>query len=202
MVPLAMLVFLAIVTIIPFNIAKNSPKEDTNIQTPVIENTTGGDSLAADSREIQRIKLEAGACVRSDQVLEDSLAWLEDTEEVKAAMDYFYDKTGIQPYLLICDGIDGKGGEITDAEAEIFLQELYESLYDDEGHMIFVFMEYEESEYVTFLYTGVDANNVMDADAREIFLANADWYYTDSSLSDEAYFAKIFRDSADDIMGK
>ena len=67
--------------------------------------------------------------------------------------------------------------------------------------MIFVFMEYEESEYITFLYTGEDADSLMDEEAKEIFLTNADRYYTDSSLSDEEYFAKIFRDSADDIMG-
>ena len=40
----------------------------------------------------------------------------------------------------------------------------------------------------------------MDREAREIFLNNADSYYTDTSLSDEEYFAKIFRESANNIM--
>lgn len=159
------------------------------------------ESMAVPERTC-RAKLAPEACVRSDRVLEDLLDWLSDTEEVTNAMDYFYDKTGIQPYLLICDSMDGKGGEITDAEAEEFLDRRYTSLYSDEGHMIFVFMEYEESEYITFLYTGRDADVLMDGEAKEIFLTNADRYYTDSSLSDEAYFAKIFRDSADEIMGK
>lgn len=177
--------------------------QEADQQRTVVENTNANNNhQAVDLEEKKRTKLAAEACTRSDRVLEDLLEWLSDTEEVTDAMDYFYAETGIQPFLLICDSIDGKGGEITDDEAEDFLDELYTSLYADEGHMIFVFMEYEESEYITFLYTGADADSLMDEDAKEIFFTNVDWYYTDSSLSDEAYFAKIFRDSADDIMGK
>lgn len=40
----------------------------------------------------------------------------------------------------------------------------------------------------------------MDSDARGIFLSNADRYYSDGSLSDEGYFAKTFRKSADQVM--
>lgn len=155
-----------------------------------------GDRNAAQPKE----KLSEDACVRSDQVLKDEVNWLSDVDAVKKEMDYFYRKTGVQPYLLICDRLDGKGGEITDEEAETYLKGMYETLYDDEGHLIFVFLEYAESEYVTFLYTGEKADRVIDADAREIFLDNADRFYTDSSLSDDDYFAKIFHDSADQIM--
>lgn len=176
-------------------------KNKTNPQEPSSESSVGSNGPVA-LEEKQRSKLAAEACVRSDKVLEDSLDWLSDVKEVTDAIDYFYDKTGIQPYLLICDRIDGKGGEITDDEAKDYLERLYTSLYEDEGHMIFVFMEYEESEYITFLYTGAEADSLMDGEGKEIFLTNADRYYTDSSLSDEAYFAKIFRDSADDLMGK
>ncbi len=178
-----------------------SPKNPNNSKN-VAESTVDSQEQAVGSDDSEMIKLTAEACIRNDKMLEDSLGWLTDTKEVTSAMDYFYDKTGIQPYLLICDRIDGKGGEITDAEAEAYLDVLYSSLYADEGHMIFVFMEYEESEYITFLYTGSDADSLMDGEAKEIFLTHADRYYTDSSLSDEAYFAKIFRNSADDIMGK
>lgn len=153
---------------------------------------------AADS--VTREKLGAEACIRTDHVIGDELGWITDTKTVENGIDYFYEKTGVQPYLLICDNMDGKGGDITDEEAESYLEDLYDSMYKDEGHMIFAFMEYEESEYVTFLYTGRSANSVVDADARGIFLNNADWYYTDSSLSDEEYFASVFRTSADTIM--
>lgn len=154
---------------------------------------------AADG-SVAREPLGAEACVSTDQVIDDQLGWLIDKGTVESGIDYFYDKTGVQPYLLLCDNMGGKGGTITDDEAESYLQNLYDKLYDDEGHMIFAFMEYESSQYITFIYTGRSADSVMDADARGIFLDNADRYYTDSSLSDEEYFAKVFRASADTIM--
>lgn len=147
-----------------------------------------------------REKLGAEACISTDNVLKDEIGWISDTRMVKEGIDYFYKKTGVQPYLLICDHLGGKGGEITDAQAEAYLEDLYDSLFKDEGHMIYVFMEYAESEYVTYLYTGVAADSVIDQEAREIFLNKADRYYTDSSLSDEEFFAKTFHTSADDIM--
>lgn len=154
---------------------------------------------AADN-SITREKLGGEACISTEKVLDDRLGWLTDVGTVKSGIQYFYDKTGVQPYLLLCDSLDGIGGEITDEEAENYLQTLYNKLYKDEGHMIFVFMEYDDSEYITFVYTGRSADSVIDASARGILLDNADRYYTDSSLSDEEYFEKIFRASADTIM--
>lgn len=154
---------------------------------------------AAISGDVRK-KLEADACITTDLIIEDELDWISDTRTVKDGIDYFYRKTGVQPYLLICDNIEGKKEEITDEEAESYLQGLYESMYEDEGHMIFAFMEYEDSQYITFLYTGRLADKVIDADAREMILNNVDKYYSDSSLSDEEYFEKIFHVSADEIM--
>ena len=148
----------------------------------------------------QKEKLETEVCTYVEEMLDDRLGWLSDRETVEQAMEYFYEKTGVQPYLLICDSMEGKGGDIADSEGEQYLQQLYDSLYTDEGHMIFVFMEYEESRYITYLYTGQEADYVIDERARNLFLNNADAYYTDLSLSDEEYFAKVFRVSADSIM--
>lgn len=147
-----------------------------------------------------REKLPAGVCISADTWMDDRLGWITDKSAVTDAMDYFMNKTGVQPYLLITDSLDGKGGNITDLEAEEYLANLYDSLYDDEGHMIFTFMEYAESEYITYLYTGTAADSVIDTEARQIFLSNADRYYTDSSLSDDEFFAKVFEKSADTIM--
>lgn len=161
------------------------------------------ESSTADSGTMthpSREKLEAELCEYKDFMLEDRLNWLSDTEVVEEAMNAFYAATGVQPYLLICDNINGIGGEITDEEALNYLDSFYDSLYVDEGHMIFVFMEYAESEYVTFLYTGKLADKVMDEEAREVFLDYVDYFYTDASLSDEEYFAKVFLQSASKIM--
>lgn len=149
---------------------------------------------------IPRERLPASACISTNKWIDDQVAWLSDTATVKDSMEYFYKMTGVQPYLLICRSLGSKGWEITDEEAKGALMELYDSLYDDEGHMIFAFMEYADSEYITWIYTGRSADAVIDEEAREIFLNNADRYYTDSSLSDDQYFAKISKKSADEIM--
>lgn len=147
-----------------------------------------------------REKLGPEACIVSTDLIQDELGWISNRSVVEKEMDYFYKKTGVQPYLFITDQINGMGGEITDAEAEAYMESMYNSMYGDEGHMIFTFMEYADSRYITWIYTGVSADSVIDSDAREIFLDNADRYYTDSSLSDDEFFAKIFRQSADMIM--
>lgn len=144
-----------------------------------------------------REKLAESACITEDVWIDDSLDWLGNDTSVREAMKYFQDKTGIQPYLLITDNLDGKGGEITDKEAETYLAGLYDSLYSDEGHMIFTFMEYAPSQYITYLYTGTAADSVMDADARNLFLDCADRYYADSSLSDAEFFEKVFEKAAE-----
>ncbi len=157
-------------------------------------------SQSAAEGSVTREKLGADACTETTAVLQDELEWISDTSTLKKGIDYFYDKTGVQPYLLICGSLDGKGSEITDEEAEASLEALYDSLYEDEGHMIFAFMEYESGRYITWLYTGRAADSVIDSDAREIFLSNVDLYYDDTSLSDEEFFAKVFTTSADTIM--
>lgn len=144
-----------------------------------------------------REKLAESACITEDVWIDDSLDWLGNDTSVREAMKYFQEKTGIQPYLFITDNLDGKGGEITDKEAETYLAGLYDSLYSDEGHMIFTFMEYAPSQYVTYLYTGTVADSVMDADARNLFLDCADRYYADSSLSDAEFFEKVFVKAAE-----
>ena len=98
---------------------------------------------------IPRERLPASACISTDKWMDDQVAWLSDTATVKDSMEYFYKMTGVQPYLLICSSLGNKGWEITDEEAKGALMELYDSLYDDEGHMIFAFMEYADSEYIT-----------------------------------------------------
>ncbi|MFR1833154.1 MAG: hypothetical protein ACLSX5_08345 [Lachnospiraceae bacterium] len=159
-----------------------------------------GYTMSAAKDSPAREKLGPDACITSDKWIQDELGWIQDKHQVEQAMDYFYEKTGVQPYLLITDTLDGMGGDITDGQAETAMENMYESLYEDEGHMIFTFMEYDSSRYITWIYTGITADSVIDKDAREIFLNNADRYYTDSSLSDEEFFAKVFRTSADMIM--
>ncbi len=149
---------------------------------------------------IEREKLESNLCKESSQWIDDELGWLRSQSTVKNGMKDFYDQTGVQPYLIITDNINGKGRDVTDTDVEAYLEEKYDSLYSDEGHMIFLFDEYSEAEYLRYLYVGSAAKSVMDTSAEEIFLNLADRYYQDYSLSDDEYFAKIFTESANVLM--
>lgn len=193
-----LLIFIGILFAVTF--AGISGQVASNKQEDLKNQEESSSADSGDAVHTPRKKLDAESCEYMDFMLEDRLGWISDTEIVEGAMNGFYEATGVQPYLIICDNIEGIGGEITDEEALLYLNSFYDSLYGDEGHMIFVFMEYDESEYVTFLYTGKLAEKVMDEEAREIFLDNADYYYTDESLSDEEYFARVFLQSASQIM--
>ena len=152
------------------------------------------------TKVVLREKLADGICISTNTVIGDELGWIADKKTVEDGIAYFYEKTGVQPYLYICDNMNGKGWDITDAEAEAYLADMYDSLFNDEGHMIFAFMEYDTSNYIIYIYTGTAADGVIDVDAREVFLNTADRYYMDTSLSDEEYFNAVFTKAADDIM--
>ena len=143
-------------------------------------------------------KLSASECIPmpSAQMLDDELGWITNKQSVIGAMDDFYESTGVQPYLLICNNLGGKGGDITEAEAEATLIALYKSKFNDEGHMILAFMEYETSLYIPYIYVGEDAAKVINDNSKKIILDTINSFYTDTSLTDDEYFIKIFDDSA------
>ena len=157
-------------------------------------------AFSGSDRTEPRQKLSAAQVQLTDSWYDDQLLWIYDEDELLAGLRHFYDETGIQPYLLICDSLDGYGYGPSQSD-EAYIEALYDSLFEDEGHMIFVFMEFAASEYVTYIYTGAAADTVMDAEARELMLDNADRLYYDTSLSDEEFFSELFSETADEIMG-
>ena len=74
-------------------------------------------------------------------------------------------------------------------------------MFHDEGHLIYLFLEYESGVYKQYLYLGNQAASVIDHEAQEIIYDYADYYYT-SDLDDNTFFFSIFNESADRIMRK
>ncbi len=149
---------------------------------------------------ITRTKLEASQCKESSEWIDDELGWISSPSKVKSAMEDFYKETGVQPYLIITDNVDGKGEDLTESEVETYLDHVYESLYSDEGHMILLFVEYSPSEYLRYLYTGTAAESVIDSSAVEYILGLVDRYYTDSSMTDDEYFSTVFETAGKGLM--
>ena len=144
-------------------------------------------------------KLAASECDLSDEWLSDRAEWIDDEAKVKKALRYFYDKTGSQPYLVVATDIDGKT-DFTDAEGEDWANDIYDQHFSDDGHTVVAFVEYAESEYAYYIVAGRAAQSVIDQEAREIIADEINYWYTDPSLDDSAYFAKVFTESADTIM--
>ena len=148
-----------------------------------------------------REPLAAGICVESDEWYDDRAGWISSGAVLIDGLKTFYKETGVQPYLIIAEEIDGKGEELTDEEAEAYLQSVYDSLFQDEGHLIFLFLEYEPNAYKEYLYAGHQAAAVIDREAQEIIYDYADYYYV-TDLEDDVYFATVFEKAAERIMTK
>lgn len=150
---------------------------------------------------VNREPLPASACIESPNWFEERVKWISNPLIVTSGMKKFYTATGVQPYLIITNNVDGKGSDLTDSEAELFLQERYDSLFSDEGHLIYLFMEYAEGQYNGYIYAGNQAATVIDSESREIIYDYFDYYYN-ADMDDDTYFATVFEKSAERIMRK
>lgn len=150
------------------------------------------------SSTIERTKLESTLCTKVDTWYQDDINWIHDEKTLLKGLKTFYDKTGVQPYLWITDNINGKA-KPTSSDFEAALQQKYQALFNDEGHLIVCFMESSPSVYATYYWVGSAAKGVIDDEAGEILLDVIDSKYT-SDLSDEEMFSKSFSDAAERMM--
>lgn len=146
-----------------------------------------------------REKLDASACVESSEWMDDQAGWLSNQSKVEHAMRSFYEQTGVQPYLVIADQINGSKSYTTE-DVESYMRDLYDQLYKDDGHLILLFCEPYENEYDPYLLVGEAAQDVVDTEGENIIYEAIDYWYTDSTLDDDAYFARIFIASANKLM--
>lgn len=131
----------------------------------------------------------------------DELGWIENPTVLENGMRSFFDKTGVQPYLFITDTVDGQIHPSQD-ELDAFADRLYDELFEDEGHILLVFHEYNsDSNYSTRYVCGAQAKTVMDQEACNILLDYVDSYYF-SDRNDSQMFGDAFRDAGDRIMSK
>ncbi|MCR4689037.1 MAG: TPM domain-containing protein [Saccharofermentans sp.] len=157
---------------------------------------------------ILREPLPASQCEEYDSWYQDNWGdWIDESGEeadLVAGLEYFYDKTGVQPYLYIM----GEEGEdyMSEGSIEEFAEVTYKEMFgEDEGHLLVVFREYPNasSNYIVTATPGYDAESaVMDEQAREILLDYIDYYYTDTDLNEGEFFSKAFENAASRIMTK
>lgn len=129
----------------------------------------------------------------------DGLNVIKDRNALLEGMKYFYQETGVQPYLYLTGPAGGFGTGPSMEELDDLANGLYDELFTDEAHLLLVYYEYENS-YVNYYLTGAQAKTVIDEEAGDILLDYMDRYYYDESLSYEEFFSKVFRETADRIM--
>ncbi len=135
---------------------------------------------------------------------EDQLGWIGRNNRVLIdGLEDFYEKTGIQPYLMLV-----KYGtvELDPRAEEEYVNSMYDSLFPgDEGHLLFCYFEcrndYPELMDGDWYYvTGKATEVVMDTEAKKILESRLEYYYNDTSLDIDELFAKTFSDAGREIM--
>ena len=175
--------------------AGSSHTQTTQNTSGVVFNLNNENNSSSSTRQ----KLAAADCIESSEWIDDQANWLENQNAVISKMRSFYEMTGVQPYLIIADQVNGKK-DYTEADVERYLRNRYDELFTDDGHLILFFCEAYENEYDPYLLIGSKAATVIDTDGENIIYEAIDRWYTDSSLDDDAYFARIFLASGDAIM--
>ena len=146
---------------------------------------------------VKREPLPRGTVIET-AYFRDDLDWVGSPARLEAGMKNFYAKTGVQPFLYITDNVQGSSNP-SSGDVEDFLYELYDWLFEDEAHMLLLFLEKDDGKLYVWYLVGTQANAVIDREAGEIVVNYLSRYYT-SDLDTEDYFSKSFDEAAKRIM--
>lgn len=129
----------------------------------------------------------------------DQLGWVNNTTSTCEQLKPFYDKTGVQPYVVLAK----YNASLTDDSAkEAWAKQWYTEHIDNQDTALFVyFAEQDQDNDVGYMYLalGKRTERVMDSNAQDIFWSYIDqnWY---SNKSTETVLADSFNDTATRIM--
>ena len=162
----------------------------------ILPYATGGSGSSAVST-VRREPLAAGS-VKETGYYTDELGWIKKPSVLTAGMKEFYQKTGVQPYLYLFEEISGDYYP-QDSKVEAAAEMLYDSLFEDEAHLLVLFWEYGNEHEIWYL-AGTQAASVIDSEAGDILIDSINRYYYDSSLSEDELFSKAFSEAGEKIM--
>ena len=171
---------------------QNPVTSSSNSENPA-KNTTDHQEKA-NARE----KLNTSHEYINDCVI-DELGWFDDVSETERQLKDFWEKTGVQPYIILRNY---DASLTSDSEKEQWAIDYYDDNFDTENIFLFVYFAEKDTDndvgYMAYA-NGYDTTSVMDSDAVDIFWDNIDKYwYTDLSTDD--VLIRAFNDTADGIM--
>lgn len=160
----------------------------------------GNDSYDVPKSTANREKVDTGVAFQNNCIV-DEIGWFDNISSASRDLQYFYDKTGIQPFVYLKDYDSNLN---TDAEKQAYAESWYETNIDNEGTFLYMYFAEQDVDndvgYMVYV-NGKQISTVMDAEAVDIFWAYLDnAWYTDMSTDD--MFVQIFTKTADRIMDK
>ena len=131
--------------------------------------------------------------------IEDQANWITSTYDATKGMKKFFERTGVQPFLIISESIEGNRNPSLD-QLDQYLAKRYEELFSDEQHILVLFFDNGTNWYTRY-NCGSKARLLMDEEACEILLDYFD-YYVESDMNDDDYFSTVFDKASERIMSK
>ncbi len=104
---------------------------------------------------------------------EDENGILKSQKEITNGMQSFYQKTGVQPYLIITDSIDGEKNPSKEAICS-YANTKYDALFDEQYHFLVVYicnsdLDLSGEKYLVGYHIGDAASVILDDEAIDFF---------------------------------
>lgn len=147
-----------------------------------------------------RERLESGVGYDNNCIV-DNIGWFDNVTKTEKSIKKFYDKTGVQPYIVL-NAYDST--LLTDTAKEEYAKKWYDEHIKNESTFLYMYFAEPDTDndvgYMAYV-NGKQVPSVMDSEAIEIFWAYVDKYWY-SDISTDDMFTTIFTKTADRIMTK
>lgn len=148
-----------------------------------------------------RERLESGVVGYDNNCIIDNIGWFDNVTKTEKSIKQFYDKTGVQPYIVL-NAYDST--LLTDTAKEEYAKKWYDEHIKNESTFLYMYFAEPDTDndvgYMAYV-NGKQVSSVMDSEAIEIFWAYVDKYWY-SDMSTDDMFTTIFTKTADRIMTK
>lgn len=147
-----------------------------------------------------RERLESGVGYDNNCIV-DNIGWFDNVTKTEKSIKKFYDKTGVQPYIVL-NAYDST--LLTDTAKEEYAKKWYDEHIKNESTFLYMYFAEPDTDndvgYMAYV-NGKQVPSVIDSEAIEIFWAYVDKYWY-SDMSTDDMFTTIFTKTADRIMTK
>lgn len=142
-----------------------------------------------------REKLPASAVQVTDYYEDRDGTWILHPDVMERGMRDFFNRTGVQPYVII----EPNGMTTSQDTLTNIAESSYDELFSDEGHFLLVFCDDNQGSFNCGYAVGTEAGRVMDSEAVDILADELRYSYRDAD-TDEEVFSTAFKETGKRIM--